>query len=96
MATPIREALFDENDKVIPHVYDRIQTALNKDGCPILIKSGKRKGEKCGQLIAFCALSPQCMVIRCRFHNREPYEDPYGSIVFGVLDELRKEEEKKR
>jgi len=96
MATPIREALFDENDTVIPHVYNRIRNALYAlGGCPTLIKRGKRKGEKCGHRIEFCAYSPQCMVIRCRFHSREPYEEPFGKIVFGVLDELRNEEEKK-
>ena len=90
MATPIREACLDENDKP-NETSARVQKALDEaGGCQIVTD-----GERCGGEIVFVPTFPECMCRKnMRCHRRAAYKQPYGAIVFGVINAVASAEDR--
>ena len=94
MATPIREACLNWFDK--PNkVAEKIQEALSKTGCPIVLKSGTRKGEACGGKIRFDAMNVVCDCSKVRSHSREAYNEPFVKIIWDTINSIPEDEMEK-
>ena len=94
MATPIREATlnyFDEPNKVA----EKIQEVFSKTGCPVLIKSGARKGEPCAGRLVFDAKNIMCHCYKVRGHSNEAYCEPFGKIIWDTINSIPEEEMEK-
>ena len=99
MATPIREAILDDDDNIIPAVANEIRDSLIKafrGECPRILKSGKRKGEACKRRMDVL-FPPKYMggffgAVRCRTHGwGELYDDPYAEHVFDVVNRVHRQ-----
>lgn len=87
MATPIREATltpFDEPNEVAK----RIQEAFRASGCPVLIKSGARKGQQCGGMLIFDALEMWCFCTKIRSHGDEACSPPFNDFIWDVINSI--------
>ena len=89
MATPIRECLLDSDNKPIFARVARVNAAIRDafpDGCPVVIKHGKRKGQHCGHPIRCNAWGN----VQCRVHTHATaaYAEPYSKVVFEVINDI--------
>lgn len=94
MATPIREVTlnyFDEPNKVA----EKIQEIFSKTGCPVVIKSGLRKGEQCGGKLVFDAKEIMCYCHKVRGHCNEAYCEPFGKIIWDTINSIPEDEMEK-
>lgn len=94
MATPIREATlnyFDEPNKVA----EKIQERFSRTGCPVLIKSGSRKGEPCAGKLVFDANEIMCFCSKVRGHSNEAYCEPFGKIIWDTINSIPEDEMEK-
>ena len=81
MATPIREWCLDENDQPNENAA-RVQAALDLKGCMC-------SGGQCKAPVIFDAMS---VTVTCTAnpeeHTCEAYDEPFGEIVLGVIDQI--------
>jgi hypothetical protein len=91
MCTPIREATLNQWDEP-NEVAKRVQDLFNKEGCPMLIKSGPRKGEKCGGNLRFNAQNVWCRCLKVKAHQDEAYAEPFGKMVWEAINSISEEE----
>jgi hypothetical protein len=91
MCTPIREATLNQWDEP-NEVAKRVQDLFDKEGCPILIKTGPRKGEKCGGKVLFYAEDVWCRCSKVDSHQDEAYADPFGAMVWKAINSISEEE----
>jgi len=87
MATPIREWCLGENDQPNENAA-RVQAALDLKGC----MCSNRSGGQCKAPVFFDAVS---VTVTCianpEEHTCEAYDDTYGEIVFGVINQIEEE-----
>ncbi|KAG5182966.1 hypothetical protein JKP88DRAFT_317358 [Tribonema minus] len=90
MATAIRDAtLFAcEPNEVAKRVQDAFRTA----GCPVLIKSGARKGTACGGGVTFNAISSRCTCTRIPSHSARADVEPFGAFIRSVIEAIPEED----
>ena len=88
MATLIREMCLDENDRPNENAA-RVQAALDRKGCLFPTRSGGC----CGAKVVFHPLAGTVMCTANRKHFCEACDEPVDEIVFGVIDQINKEEE---
>lgn len=84
MATPIREWCLGENDQPNENAA-RVQAALDLKGC----LCSNRSGGQCKAPVIFDAKS---VTVTCTAnpeeHTCEAYDEPFGEIVFGVINQI--------
>jgi len=91
MATIIREMCLDENDRPNENAA-RVQAALDRKGC-LFQKNRSKDGCLCGAKVVFL---PRVGIVQCtanKKHFCEACDEPVDEIVFGVIDQINKEEE---
>lgn len=91
MSTPLREATLtccNLPNTMAKHVQDEIA----KMTCPIVTKSGVNKGKVCGKRFTFDAEEGFC-ICPTRQHTREAYEQPYGNIIFDIINAVPDEKQ---
>jgi hypothetical protein len=93
MATPLREATLNASDE--PNgVARRVQKAFAESGCPVLIKTGARKGQKCGATMGYNVVGGWCHCTKVRSHGGEAYTEPFGEFIWSVINSIPEEEMK--
>ncbi|KAG5185042.1 hypothetical protein JKP88DRAFT_313222 [Tribonema minus] len=90
MAAAIRDAtLFacEPNE-----VARRVQEAFRTTGCPVLIKSGARKGTACGGGVTFNAISSGCTCVKIPSHSARADVEPFGAFIWSVIEAIPEED----
>jgi hypothetical protein len=93
MSTPLREATLNAWNEP-NEVAKRVQNAFRDNGCPVLIKSGARKGQQCGGRVLFEAPEGWCHCMKVRGHGDEAYSDPFGKFIWDVINAIPEEDMK--
>jgi hypothetical protein len=89
MATPIREECLDSQDRP-NEVSNQIQKEFDKIGC-----TSKVAGKPCGGSVQFNPKTVRCVCRKNSRHGGWAYDEPFSTTVFGVLNDVYEEREKK-
>ena len=80
------------NAKNQPNALARyVHTALRDAECPIILKVGPETGARCGGKLMWNAANGQCGCSKTPWHMRQAHEEPYGAIIWSIINAVPKE-----